>query len=124
VLNLSELLSDAEGIDDDGIERGSVVFWLGSDPDLLHRFDDNGLEVELLDSLGNVGLVSESIDDEDVSTGPSEEEGEMATKSARTSTRRDEERAETHGAIFSSIAGGAISLISARVVCEEKRDEK
>lgn len=37
------------------------------------------------------------------------------------SERRDEEPDGTHGAIFSSIVGGAISLISARVVCEGKR---
>lgn len=71
MFDLSELLGDAEGIDDDGIERRSVVFWFGSDPDLLNRLDDDGLEVELFDSLGDVGLISEGIDDEDVSTSPS-----------------------------------------------------
>lgn len=112
MFDLSELLGDAEGIDDDGIERRSVVFWFGSDPDLLNRLDDDGLEVELFDSLGDVGLISEGIDDEDVSTSPStggegkKEEGEQ--RATRRGTRWDsrcdllQHRWRSHLADFSS----------------------
>jgi len=80
MFDFTKLLGNAEGIDDDGIERGSVVFWFGSNPDFLDGFDDGSLEVELLDSFGYIGLVSEGIDHEDISTGPTERRKEADAK--------------------------------------------